>query len=125
MKYIPINPIEHENELRSIIIAHMGSTHGNPSQWVVDAANRAHEAGFANGWQVACPPGAGGPRVPDWWIVHAICDAYMKGLMQAIRTRCGRAPEPPVLEQELTERRPAVRHDDPRRLPPPTFDMED
>lgn len=123
-KYIPHNVVEYENTLRSIIIAHMGLSGGNPSQWVVDAANRAFEAGFANGWLIAQPSGAQGPQVPDWWIVHAVCDAYMKGLMQAVRTRCGTEPQPPALHPEALgiqqagrqERRPAVRSDDQRRI---------
>lgn len=49
-KFIPLNPVEHENELRTIILKHMGSTHGNPTQWVVDAVAEAYQQGFGVGF---------------------------------------------------------------------------
>lgn len=50
-KFIPLNPVEHENMLRTIILAHQGSTSGNPTQWVVDAVAEAFQKGFALGFK--------------------------------------------------------------------------
>jgi len=61
-KFIPLNPIEHENELRTIILKHQGSTSGNPTQWVVDACAEVFQRGFGLGFdagtmsRVSIPP---------------------------------------------------------------------
>lgn len=49
-KYIPINPVEHENMIRTIIGAHQGSMDGNPTMWVVRAVDEAFQRGFGVGF---------------------------------------------------------------------------
>lgn len=50
-KYIPLNPVEHDNMLRTIIVSHMGTTDGNPTAWVVKAVHEAFQRGFGLGFK--------------------------------------------------------------------------
>jgi hypothetical protein len=52
-KFIPINPQEHDNMIRSIAVAHMGMGQGNPTQWVISAMHEAYQKGFALGFSAA------------------------------------------------------------------------
>ncbi len=63
-KFIPLNPMEHENMLRTIIVKHQGSTSGNPTQWVVDAVNEAYNAGFGLGFDVGLKNAMREPPAP-------------------------------------------------------------
>ena len=51
--FIPLNPQEHDNVLRGLIVKHMGSTQGNPTQWVVNAVHEAYQMGFDEGFRAA------------------------------------------------------------------------
>lgn len=50
-RYLPYNAQEHDNDMRALAIAHMGSNCGNPTQWVVDALHEAFQRGFALGFE--------------------------------------------------------------------------
>ena len=69
-KYIPLNPIEHENELRTIILKHMGSTQGNPTQWVVNAVAEAFQQGFGVGFDAGTMARVSKPPPPPAYQVQ-------------------------------------------------------
>lgn len=49
MVYLPHNVQEHDNMLRAMIVGHMGTAHGNPTQWVVDAMHECWQRAYAEG----------------------------------------------------------------------------
>jgi hypothetical protein len=49
-KFLPHNAQEFENEMRALIVSHMGLGQGNPTQWVVTAVCEAYQRGFALGF---------------------------------------------------------------------------
>ena len=63
-KYIPLNAVEHENMLRTIIIAHMGTNQGNPTNWVVDAVAEAFQRGFGTGFNAGMAAAKAPPAPP-------------------------------------------------------------
>ena len=50
-KFNPHNPQEFENDMRALIVSHMGLGQGNPTQWVVNAVCEAYQRGFGLGFQ--------------------------------------------------------------------------
>ena len=50
-QYLPLNPQEHDNDIRTLVVKHMGMGQGNPTQWVVDAVHEAFQRGFSVGLQ--------------------------------------------------------------------------
>ena len=50
-KFNPYNPQEFENDMRALIVSHMGLGQGNPTQWVVNAVCEAFQRGFGHGFQ--------------------------------------------------------------------------
>jgi len=63
--FIPINPQEHDNMIRSIAVAHMGMGQGNPTQWVINAMHEAYQKGFALGLSISKSAGPREPSVPQ------------------------------------------------------------
>lgn len=52
-KFEPHNAQEFENEMRALIVSHMGLGQGNPTQWVVAAVCEAFQRGFGTGFAAA------------------------------------------------------------------------
>lgn len=50
VKFLPHNPQEFENDMRALIVSHMGLGQGNPTQWVVNAVVEAYQRGFSDGY---------------------------------------------------------------------------
>lgn len=50
-KYLPHNAQEFENDMRALIVSHMGLGQGNPTQWVVSAVCEAFQRGFGEGFR--------------------------------------------------------------------------
>lgn len=55
--FLPHNAQEFENDMRALIIKHMGLGEGNPTGWVVKAVCEAYQRGFGVGF-------AAGQRTP-------------------------------------------------------------
>lgn len=61
-KFLPHNAQEFENEMRALIVSHMGLGEGNPTGWVVKAVCEAYQRGFGVGFAagqyatVSAPP---------------------------------------------------------------------
>lgn len=49
-KFLPHNAQEFENEMRALIVSHMGLGEGNPTGWVVKAVCEAYQRGFGVGF---------------------------------------------------------------------------
>ena len=49
-RFIPLNPQDHDNYIRSIAISHMGLGQGNPSTWVIQAMHEVHQRAFSMGF---------------------------------------------------------------------------
>lgn len=49
-KFLPHNVQEFENDMRALIVKHMGLGQGNPTQWVVNAVCEAYQRGFGVGF---------------------------------------------------------------------------
>jgi hypothetical protein len=66
-KFNPHNAAEFENEMRALIVSHMGLGQGNPTQWVVNAVCEAFQRGFGVGFNVrnSQPPRAPINQVGD------------------------------------------------------------
>lgn len=63
-KYLPLNQVEHENMLRSIIASHQGPCDGNPSMWVVHAVAEAFQRGFGTGFNAGLAAANSPPPPP-------------------------------------------------------------
>jgi hypothetical protein len=49
-KFLPHNVQDFENEMRALIVSHVGLGQGNPTQWVVNAVCEAYQRGFGVGF---------------------------------------------------------------------------
>lgn len=50
--FLPHNAQEFENDMRALIVKHMGLGEGNPTGWVVKAVCEAYQRGFGAGFAV-------------------------------------------------------------------------
>lgn len=96
-KFIPINVQEHDNELRTIIVKHMGTGGGNPTQWVVNACHEAFQRGFGLGFDTGIKAANTRPPPPPPYRVD-IPDHY--GLLDAkVGDKPGDRPALPLVER--------------------------
>jgi hypothetical protein len=65
VKFLPHNIQEHDNAMRALIASHMGTTGGNPTQWVVDAVHEAFARGFSLGFTTGQGATVSRPPAPE------------------------------------------------------------
>lgn len=101
MHYIPHNVQEFDDDLRAIVIKHMGTGQGNPTQWVVNAVAEAFQRGVGIGMSMPYAQQAPEQRQQ----ARQYADEVPRTAVILARSTSTAASPGDVIDVEVTERR--------------------